>query len=478
MKQIYCILFFFIFCSQLNAVLLKAKQSSLVPSTFNNTSLSLVYFMPNSVDWREYIRASINCPAGTGALRGFAIKLNPSLLRSTYGYDFFNYIFECTKGADDFTDRGFPTIAGTETRNSNVDVCKTDGTQGHIQLPVGNTCSCPDGFIMKNLRFLAVTGAKNYVGLSCTCARVLPSVVLKCESKQTLRMSTDNVNGKPSFTLFNYMTSTPVITNNIASLKSVTFSVTNKTDNISPSYTANGVWFDYTFCYNAAATPASTAPKNIDIGGVTDMDIWQIIYYHNNYRSKLATQKTTFTTQLPFAKNIRQVYWSSEIAAKAQEWANNCKFEHSNSTFRKTKNYPSLGENLAIAYGVSSVPKNWARAVSDWNSEITDYVKMTPNVESFQDSTVAVIAHFTQVVWAETYLIGCGYSVYIENGMTKNLYVCQYNPAGNMLTAPVYLKATSATNQACPAGTSASSTDFPGLCCLTDQCTMNTYIFS
>lgn len=46
-----------------------------------------------------------------------------------------------------------------------------------------------------------------------------------------------------------------------------------------------------------------------------------------------------------------------------------------------------------------------------------------------------------------------------------------------MLSAPVYLKAASETDKACPAGTSASSTDFPGLCCFSGKCTMNDYIF-
>lgn len=339
MKQIFFVFFIIIFCSHVNAGLLKIKKKASPPSTFNITSISLVYFMPKSVDWREYMRASINCPADAGALRGFALVTNPSISRSQYGYDFFNYIFECARGADDFTDRGFPTIAGNQTLNTNVDVCKTDGTQGHIQLPVGSTCACPDGYIMKNLRFSAITGAKNYVGVSCTCAKVLPSVVLKCENKQTLRMSLNSANGQPDFTVFDYITTIPVITNNIASLKSVTFSITNKTDNINPSYASNSVWFDYTFCYNSAATPASTGPTNIDIIGVTDLDKWIITYHHNNFRSKLASQKTAYTTQFPFAKNIRQIYWSNEIAAKAQEWANKCKFAHSNSTFRKTANF-------------------------------------------------------------------------------------------------------------------------------------------
>lgn len=308
MKQIFCTFLIIIFCSQLKAVNLKAKQASLVPKTFNVTSLSLVYYKYSTLEWREYMRASLNCPADAGGLRGFALKLYTAIPRSTYGYDFFNYIFECARGADDFTDRGFPTIPGTQTIKTNVDVCKTDGTQGHTLLPVGSTCACPDGFIMKTLRFEAITTEKNYVGVSCTCAQVLKSVTLKCESKQTLRMSTDNLNGTPGATLFDYITSTPVITNNIASLKSVTFSLTNKTDNINPSYAANAVFLDYTFCYNSASTPTSTGPKNIDTIGVIDMDIWQIIYYHNLYRNQLASQKTTYTTQFPFAKNMRQVY--------------------------------------------------------------------------------------------------------------------------------------------------------------------------
>lgn len=50
--------------------------------------------------------------------------------------------------------------------------------------------------------------------------------------------------------------------------------------------------------------------------------------------------------------------------------------------------------------------------------------------------------HYTQLVWAKTFTIGCGYIKYREHheekeGIMKRL-VCNYGPAGNVFDQPVY----------------------------------------
>lgn len=74
--------------------------------------------------------------------------------------------------------------------------------------------------------------------------------------------------------------------------------------------------------------------------------------------------------------------------------------------------------------------------------------------------------HYSQMIWAETNRVGCGYTSYLSNTsftrpVETNLYVCNYGPAGNFLELPSY-KIGSPCSQ-CPAKTVCSSL-FPYLC--------------
>ncbi|PRD22717.1 UNVERIFIED_CONTAM: CRISP/Allergen/PR-1 [Trichonephila clavipes] len=39
------------------------------------------------------------------------------------------------------------------------------------------------------------------------------------------------------------------------------------------------------------------------------------------------------------------------------------------------------------------------------------------------------IGHFTQMVWAKTWKIGCGFTAYLDGDSYNWLYVCNYGPA-------------------------------------------------
>jgi len=100
--------------------------------------------------------------------------------------------------------------------------------------------------------------------------------------------------------------------------------------------------------------------------------------------------------------------WSASLAKAAQAWADRCVFEHSNTNY---------GENLAQGTGEYS----GADAVNDWYNEISAYDFNNPG-----DSEAT--GHFTQVVWKETKKVGCGVAQCSDGA----LYVCNYEPAGNM----------------------------------------------
>jgi hypothetical protein len=198
-----------------------------------------------------------------------------------------------------------------------------------------------------------------------------------------------------------------------------------------------------------------------------DAEIQNIIQAHNDYRNEVALGKATGASgAIPNASNMRQVYWSTAIAAKAQEWANNCKFSHSKPAFRKQGNM-NVGENIytkGSTKAVSPDHMSWKAGVTAWYHEIKKFNNDQIKPFKFTDGT----GHFTQVVWAETYLIGCGYAAYKDGKWSKGLYVCEYGPAGNFMKHAMLVEGAPAS--ACPDGT-AVSTDYPGLCCISGNCT-------
>ena len=108
------------------------------------------------------------------------------------------------------------------------------------------------------------------------------------------------------------------------------------------------------------------------------------------------------------------------------------------------------------------------------NDEIKDTLPFLQILRTQDAPAGKTIEHFTQVNWAASYLVGCGYSAYVENGFSNTLYVCQYAPGGNILGTPFYQVAATEADRQCPAVTSPSeSTSMAGLCCLFNMCTYN-----
>jgi hypothetical protein len=74
------------------------------------------------------------------------------------------------------------------------------------------------------------------------------------------------------------------------------------------------------------------------------------------------------------------------------------------------------------------------------------------------------IGHYTQLVWADTYLVGCGVASFkdppsVQSPRYNLLIACNYGPGGNFVGSPVYKQGKAGT--ACPVGTKATS---QGLC--------------
>ncbi|XP_043209137.1 uncharacterized PE-PGRS family protein PE_PGRS54-like [Amphibalanus amphitrite] len=116
------------------------------------------------------------------------------------------------------------------------------------------------------------------------------------------------------------------------------------------------------------------------------------------------------------------------------------------------------GQNLAVTHGADKGKQpNWKATIRQWFDEVRAFNHS--NIKPFKFSHD--FGHFTQMVWATTQMIGCGYSMYFAGGQWNKLYVCNYGPMGNVLFDEVYEAGPSCSR--CPAGTQCS-THYPGLC--------------
>ncbi|XP_032069593.1 cysteine-rich venom protein kaouthin-2 [Thamnophis elegans] len=124
----------------------------------------------------------------------------------------------------------------------------------------------------------------------------------------------------------------------------------------------------------------------------------------------------------PTASNMLQMEWNSNAAQNAKRWADRCTFAHSPGHLR-TVGRLGCGENLFM----SSHPYSWTRVIQSWYDEYKNFrygVGANP--------PGSVIGHFTQIVWYNSYLVGCA-AARCSSSRFKYFYVCQYCPAGNII---------------------------------------------
>ncbi|XCN75029.1 MAG: CAP domain-containing protein [Candidatus Electrothrix aestuarii] len=159
-----------------------------------------------------------------------------------------------------------------------------------------------------------------------------------------------------------------------------------------------------TFCLLFAFTGGLSEARG------NSVDSSAITAAHNQWRSK---------TRVP------SLAWSTTLAANAQRWAtqlaqSGCNMKHSTTSY---------GENifwagpLSYSNGTSKVQDITDQNVVDsWGDEIENY-------DYGSNSCHGVCGHYTQVVWKSTKEVGCGMAVCSDKGQ---IWVCQYNPPGNM----------------------------------------------
>ncbi|XP_061495698.1 glioma pathogenesis-related protein 1-like isoform X2 [Rhineura floridana] len=181
----------------------------------------------------------------------------------------------------------------------------------------------------------------------------------------------------------------------------------------------NGLWIAWELSVGCSTYDPISLPDIEDQHFIQDC-----VNKHNSFRSKVN----------PSASNMYHMTWDPALAKTAKAWAKKCIFDHNIYLETPGKVHPSfspIGENIWTgSFSLFSVE----RALREWYNEVNDY--------NFESRVCAkVCGHYTQVVWATSYKVGCaaqfcrrvvGYES-LSNGAH---FVCNYGPAGNYPVKP------------------------------------------
>ncbi|KAM4615361.1 GLIPR1-like protein 1 [Polymixia lowei] len=135
----------------------------------------------------------------------------------------------------------------------------------------------------------------------------------------------------------------------------------------------------------------------------------------------------------PPASDMLYMTWDEGLAVTARAWARNCDFRHNvhlRDVRRMHPTFPSVGENIWAGHPASSFTVK--SAVDLWVGENKSYAYR-------ENRCSRVCGHYTQVVWAGSYKVGCSVQ-FCPNGVDETsfnnkegaIFVCNYAPAGNV----------------------------------------------
>ncbi|XP_051164451.1 venom allergen 3-like isoform X1 [Leptopilina boulardi] len=186
---------------------------------------------------------------------------------------------------------------------------------------------------------------------------------------------------------------------------------------------------DHTMCRFTNPRPVC----NARVSSLTPAQESEIVRIHNEYRQRVASgqERRGRPGPQPRARNMPNMVWDRELATVAQRWANQCKFEH--DTCRRVRRF-NVGQNIATAWTTGSNPSSIRDLITMWYDEVALFNRNEVERYVFRLET----GHYTQMVWATSINIGCGYVNHMVGNRNTVLLVCNYGPGGNIRGGKIY----------------------------------------
>ncbi|XP_051163653.1 venom allergen 3 homolog [Leptopilina boulardi] len=161
----------------------------------------------------------------------------------------------------------------------------------------------------------------------------------------------------------------------------------------------------------------------------------EVLIAHNAFRRRVAVggERRGNPGPQPRAINMPNMVWDQELANIAQRWANQCRPGHDRcrNVYRFT-----VGQNVATLSNTgTSHPVNIiTRLVQLWYDEVALFdSRQVERVTNFDR-----VGHYTQMLWATSDKLGCGFLNYQQGILNTVLLVCNYGPAGNIRNGKMY----------------------------------------
>ncbi|KIH67775.1 SCP-like protein [Ancylostoma duodenale] len=135
------------------------------------------------------------------------------------------------------------------------------------------------------------------------------------------------------------------------------------------------------------------------------------------------------------SKNFDKGVYDCDVEENAMRHAVTCRYGHSPGHTRE-----DLGENLYYSTALRMDKLAAAEeATKLWFNELAKFGVGQENV--LTNELGYQILHYTQMVWQDTYRLGC----FVEWCNSMTYVVCQYGPRGNWNDDPIYEKGNSCT---------------------------------
>ncbi|XP_028158177.1 uncharacterized protein LOC114351238 [Ostrinia furnacalis] len=183
---------------------------------------------------------------------------------------------------------------------------------------------------------------------------------------------------------------------------------------------------------------------------LTNEEKVRVVARLNRRRSEAASGRLR---RLPPAGNMLKLRWVEELAREAQRWADQCRPPRTPDERDACRDLYSttVGQCVASVVGeapglrVESMVDMWYMQSILYKGNVTSYMIPMSNVTFYGD--------FAQMIWARSYMVGCGRSRFMSelNGRLRSVerLVCNFAPRGPVQSRALWIPAAPAT--ACPA---------------------------